>query len=84
MLSKTDNHYTKYKNLSGISSVDSYTYDHDSIIVVFKNGNNKIYLYSVNKNSKSAIDRMKVLADSGSGLGSMLATKPHHKHDYRW
>jgi hypothetical protein len=73
---------TKYKNLSGKSNADSYEYTADSFTVLFKDGMH--YLYSTLQNNISEIQRMQQLADSGIGLGTMLATKPHHPHDRKW
>ncbi len=85
MLTKIDiQNLTPYKRLSGNSSVESYKYDSNSIIVKFISGSNKFYLYSTNKNLQSEIDKMKECADNGIGLGAMLATKPHHEHDDNW
>jgi hypothetical protein len=72
----------KYKNLSGNSNVDSYEYTANNFTVRFKDGIH--YLYSTLKNSLSEVQRMQKLADDGIGLGSMLATKPHHPHDKKW
>lgn len=73
---------TKYKNISGNSNVDSYEYTAESFTVMFKDG--KHYLYSTNQNSLSEIQKMQKCADAGIGLGTMLATKPHHPHDRKW
>ena len=73
---------TKYKNLSGKSNVDSYEYAAESFTVMFKDGMH--YLYSTTKNSLGEIQKMQKLADDGIGLGTMLATKPHHPHDRKW
>ncbi len=73
---------TKYKNLSGKSNVDSYEYTMESFTVLFKDGMH--YLYSTAQNSLTEIQKMQHLADKGEGLGTMLATKPHHPHDRKW
>ncbi len=73
---------TKYKNLSGQSSVDSYEYTTISFTVKFKD--QMYYLYSTNKNSLGEIQKMQSKADAGIGLGTMLATKPYHPHDKKW
>ncbi len=73
---------TKYKNLSGKSNVDSYEYTTDSFTVKFNDGMQ--YLYSTFKNSLSEIQKMQNCGDTGIGLGTMLATKPHHPHDKKW
>ena len=73
---------TKYKNLSGNSSVHSYEYTSDTFTVKFNDGTH--YLYSTSKNSLSEIQKMQQKGDAGIGLGTMLATKPHHPHDRKW
>lgn len=73
---------TPYKNLSGQSNVDSYEYTNDSFTVKFKDGMH--YLYSTLQNNLNEIQKMQQLAIEGVGLGSMLATKPHHPHDKKW
>lgn len=73
---------TKYKNLSGKSSVDLYEYTAESFTVLFKDGTH--YLYSTSKNNLSEIQKMQQCADAGIGLGTMLTTKPHHPHDEKW
>jgi len=73
---------TRYQNLSGNSNVDSYEYTDETFTVKFKEGTH--YLYSTQQNSLPAIQEMQQKANAGIGLGSMLATKPHHQHDSKW
>lgn len=73
---------TKYKNLSGNSNVDSYEYTAETFTVMFMDGMH--YLYSTLKNPLSEIQKMQHCAELGIGLGTMLATKPHHPHDKKW
>jgi len=73
---------TPYKNLSGDSSVDAYEYTSNSITVRFNDGMH--YLYSTRQNPMSEILQMQSYADAGSGLGTMLSTKPYHPHDSKW
>jgi hypothetical protein len=73
---------TKYKNLSGNSNVDAYEYTVETFTVRFNDHSH--YVYSTFKNSLSEIERMQSLADTGRGLGTMLATKPYHPHDRKW
>ena len=72
----------KYKNLSGQSNVDSYDYTADTFTVKFNGGAH--YLYSILKNPLVQIEKMQQKGDAGTGLGTMLATKPHHPHDRTW
>jgi hypothetical protein len=71
-----------YKNVSEESNVESYSFLEDKIIVKFKQS--KYYEYSTLKNNIGEINKMIKLAIAGSGLGTMLATKPYHPHDRSW
>lgn len=72
----------KYKNLSGNSTVDSYEYTETDFTVLFNDGMH--YLYSTQQNDLAEIQEMQHLADAGAGLGTMLATRPHHPYDKKW
>ena len=74
-----------YKNLSGNSNVSSFEVGDSWIIVTFK-GHGKIthYLYTYESAGESEVEKMKRLAFSGRGLGSMLATKPYHSYERKW
>lgn len=71
-----------YKNISGNSSVESYSHTENSIVIKFKT--QTYYEYSTSKNTYSDITKMISLAIAGAGLGAMLATKPYHPHDKTW
>lgn len=74
-----------YKNLNGNSNVKEYSYGLDYIVVVFANGGKGChYVYTYDKTGRGAVEMMKKLADSGKGLGGMLASKPYHKHAKKW
>ena len=75
---------TKYKNLSGNSNVDSYEYTSDTFTVKFNDGSHYLYSTKQNRNSLSEIQKMQQKGDAGIGLGTMLATKPHHPYDRKW
>jgi hypothetical protein len=62
----------KYKNLGGNSGVSSYEIGTDSIKVTFNDGS--VYLYNNAVTGKQNIDRMKSLAETGSGLNSFIMT----------
>ncbi len=72
----------RYKNVSRKSSVNSYEYTADTSTLKFNDGIH--YLYSIAQNNLSEILRMQQCGDVGLGLGTMLATKPHHPHDRKW
>lgn len=59
-----------YKNLSGSSGVSSYEIGDDYIEVTFKG--NSVYLYNYYKPGKLHVDKMKTLAQAGSGLNSYI------------
>lgn len=71
-----------YKNLGGNSNVESYRIGDDFIIVKFSNGIHYAYTYAVS--GRESVEQMKRLAISGEGLGSLLASKPYHKHARKW
>lgn len=75
---------TKYKNLSGRSNVDSFDVGDEYIIVRFKSGCERNYLYTYLSAGRVAVETMKRLAVDGIGLGRMLATKPYHAHAKKW
>ncbi len=60
-----------YKNLSGKSGVSSYEIGADHITVQFAHSQ-RIYVYSTRHISSTKIEQMKVLALSGSGLGTFI------------
>ena len=74
----------KYKNLSGKSNVEAFKIGDKSIIVKFKSGRERYYLYTYSATGQDAVETMKKLALKGIGLGRMLATKPYHAHERKW
>lgn len=60
----------RYKNLSGRSNVMFYEYGDDFIRVQF--GDGSTYLYTNQSAGQPAIDSMKKLADTGTGLNSFI------------
>ena len=66
-----------YKNLSGLSNVESYQIGEDFIIVLFKKRSNygaNIYKYSYSSAGQQNIEYMKTLAQQGQGLNSFINT----------
>lgn len=74
----------KYKNLSGRSNVDSYEVGEEYIVVKFRSGRERNYLYTYLSAGQNAVETMKGLAVDGIGLGRMLATKPYHAYARKW
>ena len=62
---------TKYVNLGGSSNVLAYEIGFDYIDVIF-GGTNLIYRYSYRSAGMQAVETMKRLATSGSGLNSYI------------
>lgn len=61
-----------YKNLGGNSGISAYSVTDDSIKVLFKDGG--LYLYNTSRPGRAYVDRMKVLAQSGRGLNSLISS----------
>lgn len=61
-----------YKNLGGNSGVAGYEVTDNSIKVLFNDGG--LYLYNDLKPGKPYVDRMKILAQSGHGLNSLISS----------
>jgi hypothetical protein len=73
-----------YANNSGRSGVVAYLIGDDYIVVQFKNS--AFYKYSYSSAGQQAIETMKQLANSGSGLGTYISTKatqPSHESNGR-
>jgi len=63
---------THYRNIGGNSGVLAFESTADSITVQFNNGSAYIYTYAIP--GKSDVDRMKLLAENGSGLNSYISS----------
>jgi len=72
-----------YKNISGDSGVQSYEIGLDFIIVKFKEKSTGVdtYKYTYNSAGESAVEQMKTLAASGSGLQSYINTEVRDKYE---
>lgn len=60
-----------YANRGGTSNVQSYEIGNDFIAVNFK-GTPKTYVYSYSSAGSFNVDKMKQLAENGSGLNSFI------------
>lgn len=60
----------RYKNLGGGSGISSYVIGADSIEVTFNDCS--VYLYNYASAGKGNIEKMKSLAESGSGLNRFI------------
>lgn len=70
-------HWKKYQD-SKKSGIAAYTYSSDRISIKFRSGS--IYEYTYSSAGKRNIEKMKKLADKGSGLNSFINKKVRHKY----
>ncbi len=70
----------RYRNSGGGSGVNSYEIGSDYIRVKF-DGTSRIYTYSYGKAGRNHVEKMKVLAQSGSGLNSYINTHVKFLYD---
>lgn len=75
---------TPYRNLGGNSNVVSYEVTEDSILVVFKSGTYRNYLYDANRPGKMVVERMKALASQGRGLNSYISSVVKEGYARKW
>lgn len=75
---------TLYKNLSGNSNVVSYEAKDDSILVVFKSGACRNYMYNSLHPGRGAVERMKNLAAQGRGLNSYITSVVKDNFARKW
>jgi replicative superfamily II helicase len=73
-----------YKNLSGRSGVLSYDITGDSIVVVFRSGRFRNYLYNNQRPGEQVVNRMKQLAEQGYGLNSYISTTVKTRFARKW
>ena len=73
-----------YKDLGGDSDVESYEIIEKAILVRFKSGNPRNYLYNPINPGFAAVNTMKELAAQGQGLDSYIATKVRSNFSKRW
>jgi len=74
----------KYKNLSGRSGVLSYELGHDYVLVEFKSGYQRFYKYTVPSTGLGNIERMKILAQQGTGLNSYIGLNIKSNYESKW
>ena len=70
----------KYRNSNGNSGVSAFEIGDDYIVVKFK-ATIKPYKYSYKKAGKHHVEKMKLLAKSGSGLNSYINSYVKFKYD---
>jgi hypothetical protein len=70
----------RYLNLSGNSGVTHYGIGDDRVLVRFR-GRAQPYPYTYASAGKEHVDRMKVLAVAGRGLGTYISRNVHDLYD---
>ncbi|HAV88901.1 MAG TPA: hypothetical protein DCW78_14275 [Pseudomonas sp.] len=75
---------TPYRNLNGNSNVVSYEASDDSIIVVFRSGRYRHYLYNSLRPGRDVVERMKALAAQGYGLNSYISSTVKDNYAKKW
>jgi len=65
---------TPYRNLNGDSNISSYEAAEDSILVVFKSGTHRNYLYNSVRPGTAIVEKMIELASQGRGLNSYISS----------
>lgn len=75
---------THYRNLSGNSNVVSYQVTEDSILVVFRSGRCRNYLYNSVSPGQQLVEKMKALAEQGHGLNSFISTVVRDRYARKW
>ena len=68
---------TKYKNLSGKSTVAMYNIAKDAVTIRF--ATHSVYIYSNQSAGPENVSKMKTLAVAGKGLGTFIDTAVKEK-----
>lgn len=74
----------QYLNKSGKSAIEYYEIGLDYIIVTFKSGRIRNYLYNYNSTGRVFVENMKVLAENGGGLNSFINKYIKENYDSKW
>ena len=74
----------KYKNYSGKSNIDSFEINPDSILVVFKSGQERHYLYTYRNPGEYHVEKMKELALAGQELNSYISRIVKSNFEEKW
>jgi hypothetical protein len=71
-----------YRNLGGNSGIVRYELAGDSISIEFKNGSK--YQYNYSSAGRDNVEKMKLLAGQGQGLGAFIdESKPRYSKKWR-
>jgi len=71
----------KYKDVNGGSGISFYECGPDFISIKFKD-NATIYTYNYAVTGKKHVEKMKWLAEKGSGLSTYIAQNPEVRNNY--
>jgi len=75
---------TPYKNLDGDSGIESYKISDDSVIVRFRSGKDRNYLFTNQTPGAVMVEKIKVLAAQGRGLNSYIKTIVKNQYERKW
>lgn len=74
----------QYLNKRGHSGIESYENGSDYIIVTFRDGIIKNYLYTYDATGIENVEKMKVLAEDGFGLNSFINKCIKNRYARKW
>lgn len=84
-IKKIGRHFMEiYLNKSGESGIESYDIGPDYIIITYKHGTTRHYLYTYSSTGKNNVEHMKLLAESGFGLNSFINTYIKNHYEQKW
>ncbi len=75
---------TRYRDLNGNSGVVGYEISPGAILVLFSQGRERSYLYTVSSAGSSNIREMQRLANAGCGLNSFINLNVKHNYERKW
>lgn len=75
---------TTYRNLDGNSNVLAFEANEDSILVIFKSGACRNYLYNGVRPGRAIVEQMKALAAQGRGLNSYISSVVKDSYARKW
>jgi nitrous oxidase accessory protein NosD len=71
----------RYQNLKGDSGITHYKIAEDSISLKFE-GSKTVYTYSNQITGRTHVEKMKELAEKGTGLSTYIAQHPEVRENY--
>lgn len=73
-----------YKNISGKSGIHSYEIGLDYIIITFKSGIHRTYIYTYESAGPKSVEAMKSMAEKGIGLNSFITKCVSKKYAHKY